>query len=223
MILAPETSFESGLGAYCYRVDQKLLEQCAVGKIDPNSLPLLVFVGNILESLIAATAVAKKQGSIPVAIATTTAAVLEALLRHETPLPLVSFALQGLVPIEPVEDKILTTVVNARELSPLLRSPYEGLVYYMLETRDITRGRFKPNSRIAKPNGSGSYEVDFLADAAKLIIEIDGAQHRLQGQIDRDETKQRDLERLGYRFRRFSAEQVSEDPVGVWRLISEHL
>jgi ATP-dependent DNA helicase RecG len=69
----------------------------------------------------------------------------------------------------------------------------------------------------------GSHEVDLIAIDAKLIIEIDGMQHRTAMQIKRDTRKQRELEQLGYRVRRFSAEQVSQDPVGVWRLISEQL
>jgi very-short-patch-repair endonuclease len=223
MVLAPEPEFDSAWRAYQYRVGRTGPEQSSATNMNPEKLPTLLFVGNFLESLSTAIDIANRQSIIPLAIAITTDVVLEALLQRNTPLPLVKFALQGLVPIEAVEDRILTTVVSARELSPLLRSPYEGLVYYMLETRDVTRGRFKTNARVAKPSGSGSYEVDFLAADAKLIIEIDGAQHRVGDQIDRDETKQQDLERLGYRIRRFSVQEVSADPVGVWRLIVDRL
>jgi very-short-patch-repair endonuclease len=223
IVLAPEPAFDSAWKAYQYRVGGPSPEDSSGTKINPEKLPTLLFVGNFLESLSTAIVIATKQSTIPLAIATTTDVVLEALLQRDTPLTLVKFALQGLVPIEPTEDRILTSVVSARALSPLLRSPYEGLVYYMLETRGVTRGRFKPNARLAKPSGSGSYEVDFLADDAKLIIEIDGAQHRISEQIDRDETKQQDLKRLGYCIRRFSIQEVSTDPVGVWRLIAERL
>jgi very-short-patch-repair endonuclease len=135
----------------------------------------------------------------------------------------VTAALQGLVPVEPAEKKILDTVVNARQLAPLLRSPYEGLVYYMLEARKETRGRFQTNRRVDKLMGSGSYEVDLIAADTKLIVEVDGVQHRTPIQIIRDERKQRELQQLGYRVRRFSAEQVAQNPVGVWRLIYEQL
>ena len=145
-------------------------------------------------------------------------ALIATLLDEATPPQLASAALQGLVSIEPIEDRILATVITARQLAPLLRSPYEGLIYYMLEARQATRGRFAPNCRLSKPSGKGSYEVDLLSDDAKLVIEIDGAQHKAPIQIKRDEAKQRDLEALGYRVRRFSALQVSTDPVGVWHL-----
>ena len=161
--------------------------------------------------------------NLPVAIATSADALIATLLDEATPPQLASAALQGLVAIEPNEDRILTTVITARQLAPLLRSPYEGLIYYMLETRQATRGRFAPNRRLSKPSGNGSYEVDLLSDDAKLVIEIDGAQHKAPIQIKRDEAKQRDLEALGYRVRRFSALQVSTDPVGVWHLIAEQL
>ena len=109
------------------------------------------------------------------------------------------------------------------QLAPLLRSPYEGLIYYMLEVRQATRGRFVPNRRVTKPGGKGSHEVDLVANDVKLVIEIDGAQHRAPVQVARDEAKQRDLEALGYRVRRFSVLEVSRDPVGVWHLITEQL
>jgi hypothetical protein len=73
---------------------------------------------------------------------------LDTLLDQTTPTPLVKTALQRLVSVEPEEEN-LDAVVNARQLAPLLRSPYEGLVYYMLETRKKTRGRFRTNQRVA--------------------------------------------------------------------------
>lgn len=223
IIVAPDASVESGSKAYQYRVGANTVAAMSSGSVPSVELPSLLFVGSLFQSLSAGAALTSQYTSMPVAIATTTDAVLQVLLHQETPVPLVSMALQGLVPVEPVEDQILSTVVTARALAPLLRSPYEGLLYYMLETRGATRGRFKPNSRLAKPSGQGSYEVDLIADDAKLIIEIDGAQHATGIQIKRDEAKLRDLEQLGYRVRRFSTEQVAADPVGVWHLITQHL
>jgi very-short-patch-repair endonuclease len=159
----------------------------------------------------------------PLGIAASAEALIETLLSAETPPQLASSALQGLVSVEPIEDRILSTIIMARQLSPLLRSPYEGLIYYMLETREATRGRFHTNKRLGKPVGNGSYELDLVADDVKLVIEIDGAQHKAPLQVKRDEAKQRDLEALGYRVRRFSTVQVSTDPVGVWTLIAEQL
>jgi hypothetical protein len=108
------------------------------------------------ESLAIAAEFAAQFPTIPVVVPASTDAVLDTLLDQTTPTPLVKTALQGLVSIEPEEEKILDTVVKARQLAPLLRSPYEGLVYYMLEARKETRGRFRTNQRVAKVMGRGS-------------------------------------------------------------------
>jgi very-short-patch-repair endonuclease len=219
-IVAPEPSSRAA-DAHRYWSSQASSVGCpGLGKAIE---PWLLFVGQLPESLEAGVAISVECPTLPVAIATSADALLEILLDQETPPQLASAALQGLVSIDRIEDKILNTVVNARQLAPFLRSPYEGLIYYMLEARQATRGRFLPNRRVTKPGGKGSYEVDLVADDVKLIIEIDGAQHRAAVQIERDEAKQRDLETLGYRVRRFSTLDVSKDPVGVWHLITEQL
>ena len=71
--------------------------------------------------------------------------------------------------------------------------------------------------------GRGSHEIDLIAEDVRLVIEIDGDQHRTLMQTRRDVEKQRELEQLGYRVRRFSVAQVAENPIGVWRLICEQL
>jgi very-short-patch-repair endonuclease len=180
-------------------------------------------VGPLRESLGAAANFAGRFPTVPVLVSSSTDAVLDTLLDHTTPTRLVRSALQGLVSVDPEDERILDTVVNGRQLTPLLRSPYEGLVYYMLESRKETIGRFRTNQRVTRVMGRGSYEIDLLADDVRLIIEIDGDQHRAPMQIKRDRIKQRELEHLGYRVRRFASSQVAQDPVGVWRLIQEQL
>jgi very-short-patch-repair endonuclease len=219
-ILVPAPSFEAARSVYWHWSQQASRKD---GQPGCGNQSWLLFIGQFLDSLQAAAAIVAQYPALPVAIATSADALIKTLLDEGTPPQFASAALQGLVAVEPIEDRILTTVITARQLAPLLRSPYEGLIYYMLEARPATRGRFAPNRRVRKPNGKGSYEVDLVSDDAKLVIEIDGAQHRAAVQIKRDETKQRDLEELGYRVRRFSALQVSKDPVGVWHLIAEQL
>jgi very-short-patch-repair endonuclease len=220
IVVAPDVS--SGLAAYRFRVGEILLNGGPGALAHPRP-PALLFPGSLRESLEEAVSLAGQHPAIPVVIPASTDTVLATLLDPDTPTKLVTAALQGLVPVEPAEKKILDTVVNARQLAPLLRSPYEGLVYYMLEARKETRGRFQTNRRVDKPMGRGSYEVDLIAADTKLIVEVDGVQHRTPIQIIRDERKQRELQQLGYRIRRFSAEQVAQNPVGVWRLIYEQL
>jgi len=220
-IVAPEPSPEVALGVYSHWYPQACLEDSSSQRSAYQ--PWLLFIGQLFDSLRAAADIVAKHPTLPVGIAASAEALIETLLREETPPQLASAALQGLVSVEPIEDRILSTIITARQLSPLLRSPYEGLIYYMLETREATRGRFHTNKRLSRPEGNGSYELDLVADDVKLVIEIDGAQHKAPLQVKRDEAKQRDLEALGYRVRRFSTVQVSTDPVGVWTLIAEQL
>jgi very-short-patch-repair endonuclease len=221
-IVAPEPSPEVALSAYSHLYPRATLKDSSRQREDTFQ-PWLLFIGQLIDSLRAAAALTAEYPTLPVGIATSAEGLIETLLNEETPPELASAALQGLVSVEPIEDRILSTIITARQLSPLLRSPYEGLIYYMLETREATRGRFQTNKRLSKPNSNGSYELDLVADDFKLVIEIDGAQHDAPLQVKRDEAKQRDLEALGYRVRRFSTHQVSTDPVGVWNLIAEQL
>lgn len=223
LVIAPEMSLSSGLIAYQYRAGNTLPKGEINASARSTGIPALLYSGSLQDSLKVAVELATRHPAIPVMLPAGTDAVLDTLLDLSTPTEIVSAALQGLVPIEAMEEKILDRVVNARQLAPLLRSPYEGLVYYMLEARKETRGRFHPNRRVERPMARGSHEVDLIAVDAKLIIEIDGVQHRTPMQIKRDTRKQRELEHLGYRVRRFSAEQVSQNPVGVWQLINEQL
>jgi len=144
------------------------------------------------------------------------------LLDPEVPLDFVKAALQGLVPVGDTEGKVLEEVARGRKLGPFLRGPCEGLVFYMLETRPDTRGKFVANRRVGSRSGK-TYEVDILCEEAKLIIEIDGPEHNQSRRRQMDEGKMRDLEDSGYRVRRFSNHQVIDDPVGVWWLIAEQL
>ena len=55
----------------------------------------------------------------------------------------------------------------------------------------------------------GRFIVDFLASSAKLAVEVDGPYHSQR--IGRDASRQRALERLGYRVLRLEAELVLQD------------
>jgi hypothetical protein len=55
----------------------------------------------------------------------------------------------------------------------------------MLEARKETRGRFRTNQRVAKVMGRGSHEIGLIAEDVRLVIEIDGEQHRTLTQTRR--------------------------------------
>jgi len=54
----------------------------------------------------------------------------------------------------------------------------------------------------------GNYIADFCAPAAKLVIELDGAQHLERGQANYDAQRTRDLEEQGLKVIRFDDRQV---------------
>ena len=54
----------------------------------------------------------------------------------------------------------------------------------------------------------GNYIADFYAPAAKLVIELDGAQHLECGQAKYDVQRTKDLEQLGLKVLRFDDRQV---------------
>ncbi len=54
----------------------------------------------------------------------------------------------------------------------------------------------------------GNYIADFYAPAAKLVIELDGAQHLERGQANYDAQRTRDLEEQGLKVIRFDDRQV---------------
>ena len=152
-------------------------------------------------------------GKVPAAFVALTCGIDEIvshLLDPEVPLHLVKVALQGLVPSGIPKGKFWRRLPRA-ELGPFLRGPCEGLVFYMLETRPDTRGKFVANGRVGSRSGK-TYEVDIFCEAAKLIIEIDGPEHNQPRRRQMDEGKMRDLEDLGYRVRRFSNHQVMNRP-----------
>jgi len=67
----------------------------------------------------------------------------------------------------------------------------------------------------------GNYIVDFFCHKIKLVIEIDGSVHNKEDVKENDETRQKDLENLGYYVIRFTNQQVIEQIETVFFNISE--
>jgi very-short-patch-repair endonuclease len=93
------------------------------------------------------------------------------------------------------------------------RSSSEAFFYRRLETLDGTRGQFRLNAELPIPfDGRGRMEADLLCEAARVVIEIDGAYHL--GDADayrRDRRKDRLLQEHGYTVLRFLAEDLAKD------------
>jgi very-short-patch-repair endonuclease len=59
-----------------------------------------------------------------------------------------------------------------------------------------------------RQNPIANYIADFYAPAAKLVVEVDGAQHLEPGQSKYDAQRTRDLEQQGLKVLRFDDRQV---------------
>ena len=91
------------------------------------------------------------------------------------------------------------------------RSASEAFLFRRLETLPATAGRFNLNAELPIPfDGGGRMEVDLLCADARVIIELDGAQH-LDGEeaYRRDRRKDLLLQEHGYFVLRFLAADVA--------------
>jgi very-short-patch-repair endonuclease len=68
----------------------------------------------------------------------------------------------------------------------------------------------------------GSYIVDFLCPARRLVIEVDGQGHD-GDQVARDVLRTKSLEALGYRVIRFTAEDIFTNLDGVYEAVRASL
>jgi very-short-patch-repair endonuclease len=65
----------------------------------------------------------------------------------------------------------------------------------------------------------GKYILDFVSHPARLVVEVDGAQHGTPEQREHDEQRTAALEAEGYRVLRFWNNEGLRDRDGVWRTI----
>jgi very-short-patch-repair endonuclease len=93
------------------------------------------------------------------------------------------------------------------------RSASEAFLYRRLETLNETRGRFGLNANLPIAfDGRGQMEVDLLCADARVVVELDGAQHLSDATAyRRDRHKDLLLQENGYWVLRFLAEDVGKD------------
>jgi superfamily II DNA or RNA helicase/very-short-patch-repair endonuclease len=92
------------------------------------------------------------------------------------------------------------------------RSATEAFLFRRLQTLEATAGRFQLNVDLPIPfDAKGRMEVDFLCESARLVIELDGAQHLADTEAyRRDRRKDVALQERGYFVLRFLAEDVGK-------------
>ncbi|MGF1508358.1 MAG: endonuclease domain-containing protein [Myxococcota bacterium] len=167
-----------------------------------------------------ARAFAEAHPRVDVVVASQVHDVVETLLDPRLDPEFVMGLMQGLVPVEEQDGQLIREVAEDPRLRPFVRSPYEGLLYFMLEARSETCGQFQTNQHIRGPSGQ-SWEVDIVDRDRLLIVEIDGGQHESPEQQRRDERKEADLGAMGFAFVRATHTDVAKNPVGVWERVHE--
>ena len=65
--------------------------------------------------------------------------------------------------------------------------------------------------KFRRQHGIDNYVVDFYCPKLKLAIEIDGKTHDFLDSISYDKERQKELENLGVKIRRFYSEDIFED------------
>jgi len=91
----------------------------------------------------------------------------------------------------------------------------EAKLWYLLQSRNLRGYKFRRQHSI------GRYVVDFYCPERKLIIEIDGGQHA--DQVEQDESRTADLNRMGYLVLRFWNNEVLGQTEAVAQVIMNNL
>jgi very-short-patch-repair endonuclease len=102
------------------------------------------------------------------------------------------------------------TVTRARELRRD-SSRAERICWELLRSRRLSGVKFRRQHPI------GPYYADFACVSKKLVIEIDREHHAYQA--ERDARRTAALEREGWCVLRFWANEVVENPEGIWTAI----
>ncbi|HMN19561.1 MAG TPA: endonuclease domain-containing protein [Candidatus Moranbacteria bacterium] len=89
------------------------------------------------------------------------------------------------------------------------QTPQEIILWSRLRNRGIRRCKFRRQYPI------GNYFVDFVCLERKLIIELDGSQHKKERQREYDESRTMFLSNQGYRVVRFWDNEVNSNLNGV--------
>lgn len=80
------------------------------------------------------------------------------------------------------------------------------MLWHVIRNRNICNQKFRRQHPI------GPFFVDFYCHEALLVIEVDGDIHLIKEIKERDEERQKYIEKLGLRVLRFTNEQVLEEP-----------
>ncbi len=69
----------------------------------------------------------------------------------------------------------------------------------------------------------GPYVADFYSRQAELVVEVDGSQHLIEENLQKDNQRKSFFEKRGYHILRFNNLEVLNNPEGVAQQIMEYL
>ena len=110
----------------------------------------------------------------------------------------------------------MNTTERARTLRKNM-TKQERILWQFLRKKSIYGLKFRRQYPI------GNYIVDFICNAKKLIIEIDGGQHNEDKNIIYDNERTKYLETKGYKVIRFWNHDIDNNIESVYREILKHL
>ena len=105
-------------------------------------------------------------------------------------------------------------VVKARKLRRRMTKPEKKLWYEFLCTLNL---------RVLRQRPIGNYIVDFFCPSKKLVIEIDGDSHFIEGAKERDKKRTQVLELYGLKVVRFCNNDVINNFDGVCEALTTFL
>jgi very-short-patch-repair endonuclease len=81
----------------------------------------------------------------------------------------------------------------------------------------------EPGTHFRRQAPFGPYVVDFLCHTARLVIEVDGGVHDMEGRRSDDAERQQWIESRGYKVMRFKNADVQQDVGAVVRVIQAEM
>ena len=105
--------------------------------------------------------------------------------------------------------------LRARELRMNMTKAEACMWKYILKGRQLKGFQFRRQRPVL------NYIVDFMCKELMLIIEIDGITHSYKEVYENDKKRQKLLEAAGFKFLRFTDEEILTDINGVKRKIEE--
>jgi len=105
--------------------------------------------------------------------------------------------------------------LNANALRHNMTKAEACLWKYVLRARGMMGFQFRRERPVL------NYIADFMCKELKLIIEVDGITHSIDGAFEKDMHRQRELEAAGFRVIRFTDNEVLTGIEGVAERIKE--